>query len=275
MHLVAGSDLIDKGETSGCRSRATAPDLGAFEFGAPTTTGTGGATGTRRRRRPGWHEGQRPERRWRAGTGGGAVRPRDAGAPRARARAARGTRRHDGQRGAARRGRGGGSAGTTGSAGTSGSAGTTGSAGRRVAPERAAAPGRAAAQARRARRHDGHRWNRRDRDRGHRGHRTGGTGGSIDPGEGGCACSTANDRASALGVCARAAGGGQRASARTRGDLAAAQRAPACVSARRAAGHPWPAAGPAANHRSIKSAGGHSPHLGRGLSRAGWHLIER
>ena len=46
MHLVAGSDLIDVGTDVQLPFVGSAPDLGAFEFGAVVvTTGTGGATG--------------------------------------------------------------------------------------------------------------------------------------------------------------------------------------------------------------------------------------
>ena len=62
MHLVAGSDLIDKGENVGLPSTGAAPDLGAFEYGA-VTTGTGGASGT----------GGRGGQGGTAGTGGGAA----------------------------------------------------------------------------------------------------------------------------------------------------------------------------------------------------------
>jgi MYXO-CTERM domain-containing protein len=44
MKLVSGSDLIDKGENVGLPFTGTAPDLGAFEFGA--TAGTGGMGGS-------------------------------------------------------------------------------------------------------------------------------------------------------------------------------------------------------------------------------------
>ena len=44
MRLVAGSDLIDKGTDVGLPFVGTAPDLGAFEFGA--VTGSGGASGS-------------------------------------------------------------------------------------------------------------------------------------------------------------------------------------------------------------------------------------
>jgi MYXO-CTERM domain-containing protein len=44
MHLVAGSDLIDKGTDVGLPFVGVSPDLGPFEFGA-VTTGMGGATG--------------------------------------------------------------------------------------------------------------------------------------------------------------------------------------------------------------------------------------
>jgi MYXO-CTERM domain-containing protein len=46
MHLVAGSDLIDVGTDVGLPYVGSAPDLGAFEFGATASTGTGGATGS-------------------------------------------------------------------------------------------------------------------------------------------------------------------------------------------------------------------------------------
>ncbi len=42
VHLVAGSDLIDAGEDQGFPYNDLAPDLGAFESGAPIDTGTGG-----------------------------------------------------------------------------------------------------------------------------------------------------------------------------------------------------------------------------------------
>jgi MYXO-CTERM domain-containing protein len=45
MRLVAGSDLIDKGTDVGLPFVGTAPDLGAFEFGA-VVTGSGGASGS-------------------------------------------------------------------------------------------------------------------------------------------------------------------------------------------------------------------------------------
>jgi hypothetical protein len=45
MHLKAGSPLIDKGTNVGLPYVGSAPDLGAYEFGA-TTTGTGGAGGS-------------------------------------------------------------------------------------------------------------------------------------------------------------------------------------------------------------------------------------
>lgn len=45
VRLVAGSDLIDKGTVVGLPFVGTAPDLGAFEFGA-AVTGSGGATGS-------------------------------------------------------------------------------------------------------------------------------------------------------------------------------------------------------------------------------------
>src|SRR4029079_9326477 len=45
MHLKAGSALIDKGTNVQLPYSGSAPDLGAYEFGA-TTTGTGGSSGT-------------------------------------------------------------------------------------------------------------------------------------------------------------------------------------------------------------------------------------
>jgi hypothetical protein len=44
MHLAAGSPLIDKGKDVGLTFVGTAPDLGAYEYGA-VTTGTGGNSG--------------------------------------------------------------------------------------------------------------------------------------------------------------------------------------------------------------------------------------
>jgi hypothetical protein len=46
LHLLAGSDLIDKGTSVGFPYAGAAPDLGAFEYGAPTTDGGGGAGGS-------------------------------------------------------------------------------------------------------------------------------------------------------------------------------------------------------------------------------------
>jgi hypothetical protein len=49
LHLAAGSDLIDKGASVGFPHVGAAPDLGAFEYGAPTPdggSGTGGSAGT-------------------------------------------------------------------------------------------------------------------------------------------------------------------------------------------------------------------------------------
>jgi Right handed beta helix region len=45
LKLKAGSPLIDKGTNVGLPFVATAPDLGAYEFGAVTTPGTGGSSG--------------------------------------------------------------------------------------------------------------------------------------------------------------------------------------------------------------------------------------
>jgi len=46
MHLQAGSDLIDKGQNVGFKFNDAAPDLGAFETGAPIAIGAGGAGGS-------------------------------------------------------------------------------------------------------------------------------------------------------------------------------------------------------------------------------------
>jgi MYXO-CTERM domain-containing protein len=46
MRLVEGSDLIDKGKDVGLPFNGTAPDLGAFEFGAPLGSGGSAAGGT-------------------------------------------------------------------------------------------------------------------------------------------------------------------------------------------------------------------------------------
>ena len=89
MHLKSGSPLIDKGTNVQLPYVGSAPDLGAYEFGA-TTTGTGGTTGA------GGSTGA-------GGAGGGA-----------------------GTTGAAGRG---GSTGTAGTTGMAGRGGTTGSAG--------------------------------------------------------------------------------------------------------------------------------------------------
>ena len=45
LKLAAASRMIDKGTNVGLPFVGAAPDLGAYEFGAPTTTGTGGASG--------------------------------------------------------------------------------------------------------------------------------------------------------------------------------------------------------------------------------------
>jgi len=101
LHLKAGSPLIDKGVDVGLPYVGSAPDLGAYEYGA-TTTGTGGTTGT-------------------AGTSGTAGTTGTAGTSGTAGTTGSGGR--GGTTGAAGRG------GTTGSAGTSGTAGTTGGSG--------------------------------------------------------------------------------------------------------------------------------------------------
>jgi hypothetical protein len=45
LKLAAASRMIDKGTNVGLPFVGAAPDLGAYEFGAPTNPGTGGATG--------------------------------------------------------------------------------------------------------------------------------------------------------------------------------------------------------------------------------------
>ncbi len=122
MHLVAGSDLIDKGENVGLPFSGSAPDLGAFELGA-TTTGTGGAGGTTGDRRPRRHDGQRGDDR--------------RGGP----------RRHDGQRWDDRRG-----AGRPAPAAAAARRAARGRPARPAAVARRAARGRPARRARRVRR---------------------------------------------------------------------------------------------------------------------------
>jgi hypothetical protein len=46
LKLAAGSQMIDKGTDVGLPFVGAAPDLGAYEYGATTTTGTGGLSGT-------------------------------------------------------------------------------------------------------------------------------------------------------------------------------------------------------------------------------------
>jgi len=45
LKLAMGSKMIDKGTDVGLSFVGSAPDLGAYEYGAATTTGTGGASG--------------------------------------------------------------------------------------------------------------------------------------------------------------------------------------------------------------------------------------
>jgi hypothetical protein len=106
MHLKAGSPLIDKGVDVGLPYVGSAPDLGAYEYGA-TTSGAGGSTGT-------------------AGTTGAAGTTGTAGTGAAGATGAAG---RGGTTGTAGRGGTSGGAGMTGSAGASGAAGTTGTTG--------------------------------------------------------------------------------------------------------------------------------------------------
>jgi hypothetical protein len=110
MHLKAGSPLIDKGTNVQLPYVGSAPDLGAYEYGA-TTTGTGGSTGT-------------------GGTGGSSGGAGTTGsAGRGGTTGSAGTGGSVGATGTAGRGGTTGSAGTTGAAGRGGSVGTTGTAG--------------------------------------------------------------------------------------------------------------------------------------------------
>ncbi len=143
LKLAAGSRMIDKGTNVGLPFVGTAPDLGAYEYGAVTTTGTGGgagggagaggpggagatgrrvAGGGRRRdgRRAGEHRRDRGQRDRRRRNRDGTRHEREAPPARERDRPARRERR-----GGATTGTGGTSA--TGSAGTgAGQAGTGG-----------------------------------------------------------------------------------------------------------------------------------------------------
>jgi len=105
MHLAANSRMIDKGTDVGLPFVGTAPDLGAFEYGAASSTGTGGTGGT---------SGT-------AGTGGGT-----AGTGGAAGRGGAGGTSAGGTTGAAGRGGTGGVAGRGGAGGGTGAGGTGG-----------------------------------------------------------------------------------------------------------------------------------------------------
>ena len=82
LKLAAGSQMIDKGTDVGLPFVGAAPDLGAYEYGATTTTGTGGASGpaeapgreARARRAPAAPEPVAARRERRDGRFGGARR---------------------------------------------------------------------------------------------------------------------------------------------------------------------------------------------------------
>ena len=99
LKLKAGSPLIDKGTDVGLPFVGSAPDLGAYEYGATTSTGDGGITVT---------DGGKPS----SGTGGSTVTNDGGGSP-----------------GGGGRGGAGGSSGTGGSSGAAGSSGSNGDTG--------------------------------------------------------------------------------------------------------------------------------------------------
>ena len=111
LKLAAASRMIDKGTNVGLPFVGTAPDLGAYEYGAVTTTGTGGAGGT-----GGGGAGGTTGLAGRGGTTGGG------------GGGAGGTTGSAG-RGGTTGGGGSGAAGTTGSAGRGGTTGTAGAGG--------------------------------------------------------------------------------------------------------------------------------------------------
>ena len=83
--------MIDKGTNVGLPFVGTAPDLGAYEYGAATTTGTGGVERRRRRRR----QRAAPRRRAVAAAAAPRVAPRrDRAAAVATSGGGAGTRRH-------------------------------------------------------------------------------------------------------------------------------------------------------------------------------------
>ena len=103
LRLAAGSKMIDKGTDVGLPFVGTAPDLGAYEYGAATTTtGTGGAGGS--------------TAAGAGGRGGAAVAPRREPAAAGAPRGLRRWRRHGRQRGTGARDRGNGGTGGTGPA---------------------------------------------------------------------------------------------------------------------------------------------------------------
>src|SRR5207302_480213 len=73
MQLKAGSPLIDKGVNVQLPYVGSAPDLGAYEYGATTTTGTGGAGGATGAGGRGGTGGSVGGGGGAAGTGGGAA----------------------------------------------------------------------------------------------------------------------------------------------------------------------------------------------------------
>ena len=114
LKLIAGSRMIDKGTNVGLPFVGTAPDLGAYEFGAATTTGTGGAGGS-------GSGGTGGSVGSTAGTGGGAAGRGGSGGSVGSAGA--------GGRGGTTGGAGGGASGATGSGGRGGTVGAAGAGG--------------------------------------------------------------------------------------------------------------------------------------------------
>lgn len=118
LKLAAASRMIDKGTNVGLPFVGAAPDLGAYEYGAVTTTGTGGAGGT----------GGAAGAVGAAGTTGSAGRGGTTGGGGSTAGGTTGSAGRGGTTG----GGGGGAAGMTGSAGRGGTSGTAGAGGATV-----------------------------------------------------------------------------------------------------------------------------------------------
>ncbi len=121
MHLAAGSQMINKGTDVRLPFVGSAPDLGAFEYGAATTTGTGGTSGSAGSGGAGAGGGAAGAG-GRGGTGGGAAGRGGAGGM---AGAVTGTGGRGGAAGSSASAGSGGNVGSTGAAGNA-SAGTSG-----------------------------------------------------------------------------------------------------------------------------------------------------